>query len=69
MDGGSMCAMSGKRHCCYIPCSETAEYMAAWHPGMPDNYTDACADHLGHLLGDNEVPATVYRIREVADAG
>ena len=38
-----------KRICCFIDCENPATW-EAW--GGPDDYTEACDDHLGHLLSD-----------------
>jgi len=49
-----------KPHCCFIPCEAEAEF--EMHYDTPDPYdsSEACADHVGHLMQD--CPATVVPI-------
>lgn len=55
-----------KTRCCFIivaneatgglvpdrQCEKPAEWEAHAHDGHPHNYTQGCADHIGHLLND-----------------
>ena len=61
--------MSEERRCCFIPdqetlegCKNLAEYEIwyGYNPA-PDDYTDACAEHLEGLLDDHS-EFKIYRI-------
>lgn len=49
--------------CCFAGCGKKAEYVI-WDGKEPacDHKTEACVDHVGHLLSDSEVPNQVYPI-------
>lgn len=47
-----------KVRCCFIPCDKPAEYDVIDGCG-PDDHTQACVDHVGHLLRDGHFPASV----------
>ncbi len=57
------------RPCCYIDddgveCERHAEWSIHWewpYP-TPDNYTDACSEHLGEMLPDEANEFTVSRL-------
>lgn len=41
-----------KRHCCYPGCGKRAEFeIYDSNDRRPDQGTEACEDHLGHLVG------------------
>jgi len=44
--------MAIKRECCFMGCESAATWQAYSTDGRPDEGTDACDDHLGHLLTD-----------------
>lgn len=53
--------------CCYISqdgddCSKPAEWLIVYGQA-PDNYTESCTHHVGHLLTDAE-EHRVYQIKE-----
>lgn len=52
--------MSAKPWCCFIPCDKDAEWEIVDGPST-DDYTQACSDHVGHLLQDGRV-AMVYEV-------
>lgn len=52
------------RHCCVIGCGKPAEFQIEGHPlRSPDDWTDACRDHVGELLDDASAHI-VYPIAE-----
>lgn len=42
---------SDTAHCCHIGCDKEAEWVIVSGPA-PDDYTEACTDHVGDLLCD-----------------
>lgn len=36
--------------CCFIGCDKVADFQVTWG-GRPDDHTESCIDHVGHLLG------------------
>lgn len=42
--------MSERRYCCQIDCPRSAEFAIYGESGLPEDHTDACADHVGALL-------------------
>ncbi len=63
-------------HCCHVasfdsagcaigngtPCEKDAEFEINDGP-TPDDYTHACADHVGHMLQDGRI-STVYPVED-----
>lgn len=52
-----------KPHCCYIGCKKQAEWQLI-HGRSPDDYTESCTEHVGHLLTDTP-EIRIYHIRSV----
>ena len=60
----------GKRKCCCIPdqnkldqpCGKDAEW-EIWSGDTPDDFTDACTEHVGDMLTDAP-KHTIYQINE-----
>jgi hypothetical protein len=56
--------------CCFIPiqrepftaCGKPAEWTITFGP-TPDDYTESCTEHVGHLLTDAPVH-TVHRLED-----
>lgn len=40
--------------CCHMDCDEDAEFVIIGSSGDPDDFTHACARHVGELLGTPE---------------
>jgi hypothetical protein len=49
--------------CCFIPCEHAAEFqlVLGLHPRV-DDFTEACADHVGHLIPDG-TQVTVFALQ------
>lgn len=41
------------RTCCITECGKPAEW-SIWNASDPHDYTDACEEHVGDLLGDKD---------------
>ena len=57
-----------ERYCCYMRCEKgVAEFEITWGNG-PDDFTDACEDHVGALIGHHldQRPPDHYVVRPIA---
>ena len=41
----------GPPYCCYLDCQKDAEFSVHGVPGHFEDVTEACADHVGALIG------------------
>lgn len=60
-----------KPYCCHQGCGKDAEFRIFGSSRLPDDVTEACQDHVGHLLGTpvGQVPESdAWTVVEIASS-